>query len=484
LTDPLKEILMSIRQFLQSPRARRGVAASVIALSLGGLVLFRAPLGSGMTPPIEQFDGFGDFKNGTTFSGPGALGSLSLSHGKVLANGRQRVFAELRLRADAAAAQERAPLAIAIVLDTSGSMSGNKLHEAKRSVITMLRQMRPDDEVAFVRYDSSAQLIQPMQRVSQVRGMLIGEIERIEASGGTNIPDALRAGMSALSRGSSQRVQRLVLVSDGLDSTRTEAERIAQNGNDRGVTVSSLGIGLDFDESYMASVARAGRGNFGFVENPGALARFLERELSETAATTLQGAVARLRLSSGLHVVRTVGAELRHLGDGEIALRMGSLFGGDERRVVIELEADGSRPLSLDSNVSWSHVNGGEANVRVATLGMGVTADPQQVQLARDGSVYARSLSALASVRQLEAGEAYAKGDAERARGLIQQNIAELQDARRHAPEAEASAMADQAKAYADTDEAFAAAPASPAGKAAAKRSAAKENANLGRQAY
>lgn len=477
---------MSIRRLLQSPRARRGIAASAIVLSLGGLVLFRAPAGADLGGTTTV-----DFRNGTTFSGPGARGSLSLSHGKVLADDRQRVFAELRLRADQVGedARERAPLSMVVVLDTSGSMSGEKISEAQRSVIRLLQQMRHDDEVALVRYDSHAQIIQPMARVSDIRSSLIAEVHELRAGGGTNIPAALRSGMSALESASSGRVKRLVLVSDGLDDTRSESESLARNGTDRGITVSSLGIGLDFDEGYMSSVARAGRGNFGFVENVTALARFLERELSETASTTIENAVARLELPEDMTFVRAIGADVSTRGsdDERIELRLGSLFAGDERRVVIELEtdADYGDSLSIESEIRWSQVGGERASIDLKDLTIVTTDDAEQVADARDPGVYGACMSALASLRQLEAAQAYAQGDTKRAKRIIDQNMADLEEAAEAAPEAVATSLDKQAASYRKTKGAFDhAAPASPAGRSAAKRATADESANLGRQAY
>ncbi len=477
---------MSIRRLLQSPKARRGIAASAIVLSLGGLVLFRAPVGAatGGTTSV-------DFRNGTTFSGPGASGSLSLSHGKVLADDRQRIFAELRLRADDVGedARERAPLSMVVVLDTSGSMSGEKIDEARRSVIKLLRQMRHDDEVALVRYDTNAELIQPMARVRDVRSSLIAEVQELRSSGGTNIPGALRTGMRALESASSGRVKRLVLVSDGLDDTRSESERLARNGTDSGVTVSSLGIGLDFDEAYMSSLARAGRGNFGFVENVAALARFLERELSETAATTIENAIARLQLPDDMRFVRAVGADVTTRGsdDDRIELRLGSLFAGDERRVVLELETDASYgdSLRIESDIRWSQVGGERASIDLKDLQIVTTEDEDQVADARDPRVYGACMSALASLRQLEATEAYARGDAKRAGKLISQNMADLEEAAADAPAAVATSLNKQADAYRKTKGAFQhSAPGSAEGRSAAKRATADENANLGRQAY
>ncbi|MEQ9324851.1 MAG: VWA domain-containing protein, partial [Polyangiaceae bacterium] len=222
---------MTIRRLFDSPRARRGIAASAVVLSLGGLVLFRAPAGATPPPGITDVD----LLNGTTFSGPGASGTLALSHVKVLAQGRQRIFAELRLRADSEqVAEERAPLSLAVVLDTSGSMEGDKIAEARQSVLQLLGQMRDDDEIAVVRYDTNPELIQPMARVGDVRHHLRERIMSLRADGGTNIPSALSEGLDALRMASSGRVKRLVLVSDGLDSTRQQAESLAQSSTDRG----------------------------------------------------------------------------------------------------------------------------------------------------------------------------------------------------------------------------------------------------------
>lgn len=475
---------MTIRRLFDSPRARRGIAASAIVLSLGGLVLFRAPAGAASLPGITDVD----LLNGTTFSGPGASGTLALSHVKVLAHGRQRIFVELRLRADSEqVAEERAPLSLTVVLDTSGSMEGDKIVEARRSVLQLLEQMRDDDEIAVVRYDTNPELIQPMARAGDVRHHLRSRIASLRADGGTNIPSALSEGMDALRMASAGRVKRLVLVSDGLDSTRQQAERLAQNGTDRGVTVSSLGIGLDFDEGYMAAVARAGRGNFGFVENGAALARFLERELEETAGTKVERASARLRLPRGLRFVRALGADAKHLGEGEVVLRMGSLHAGDERRVVVELEADAplGTTLAFDTTVSWDEVGGDAVSLPLEQLGVQTTDDSRLVEASRDGRVYASCISAIASRRQIEAADAYRKGDATRARRIIADNMADLEEAAAAAPDEAADSLLEQKRSYAESRDRFdRTPPASAAGRAAAKEATAIDAANLERQIF
>jgi Ca-activated chloride channel homolog len=472
---------MTIRRI--APRLRRGIAASAIVLSLGGLVLFRTPA-TAASPSI----GAEDLLNGTAFSGPGAAGTLALSHGKVLANGRQRIFAELRLRADAAEVQfERAPIALTIVLDTSGSMEGDKIAEARQSVLRMLDEMRDDDEIALVRYDDNPELLQSMARVGDVRERVRSRVMHLRADGGTNIPAALSEGVDALRDASSGRVRRLVLVSDGLDSTRHEAERLARTSTDRGITVSALGIGLDFDESYMASVARAGRGNFGFVENGAALAEFLKRELVETAATKVEKAVARMRLPRGLRFVQALGADAKQLGDGELLLRLGALHAGDERRVVVELIADASlaETLALDTTVSWDEVSGESISLDLQQLGVTTTSDPALVEATRDARVWASCLSAIASRRQLDAADAYRRGDAQRAQQITADNIRDLEEAAAAAPKPVADRLRKQRSSYADTADAFTRAPSgSAAGRAAAKKATEADTANLARERF
>ncbi|MBW2527945.1 MAG: VWA domain-containing protein [Deltaproteobacteria bacterium] len=470
---------MSIRSFAVNPRARRALAAAAVVLSVGALVLTRTSVSADPGKPL------GPGAHGVTFSGPGVQGSLSLSQGKVWSERNQTLFAELRFASTAErAAIGRTPLSLALVLDTSGSMQGNKLEQARNSVLRLIDSMNDSDEIALIRYSTSAELVQPLTRLGTVRSSLRARVMEMGAGGGTNIPGGLGAGIDALRFAGRDRIHRLVLVSDGLDSSRPQSESLAQSSASRGVTISALGIGLDFDEAYLSAVARMGRGNFGFVRDGSALARFLDRELRETAATTVRNAMARLRLPAGVHFVRAIGAEAT-VRDRDLDLQMGSLFAGDERRVVIELSTDARQGevLPLDTEISWSDVEGQSNDLRLAALTVGATHDRDEAERSRDPQVYARCLSAVASLRNLEAAQAYADGDRARADAILGQNLDELRSAASAAPEAEAQQLQAQADSYADTQKRFkAAAPRSAAGRSAAKAAAESDNANLARE--
>lgn len=476
------------RSMFRTTRVRRGLAACAVVLAAGGLILFRAPspAHSGGTTVATIATPSGPTT--ATFTGPGAHGHLSLSHGKLLGGAPRTFYAELVLSADAGdEAKQRAPLSLAVVLDTSGSMGGEKIEQAKSSVIELLREMHADDEIALIRYDSDSSVIQPLTRLGDVRDDLIRRVRAIESGGGTNIPPALQKGLAQLEEAGRGRVRRVVLVSDGLDSTRAQAEELARESARRGVTISSMGIGLDFDEAYMGGVARLGRGNFAFVKDTAALAGFLKREVQEGATTTIENAVARLSLPEGVRFVRAVGAEARPTEGGGVELAMGSLFAGDERRVIVELTGDipAGTLRDLGGQVTWRRVAGGGAEASIAGLQVGGASDTREVEEARNGAVLASAVSALASIRQLEATEAYNRGDGAGARALIEENERELAVAATAAPKPIAEALQRQRADYGEAKRAFAAAPpASPEGKAAAKAGAAKDIANMSRSAF
>jgi Ca-activated chloride channel family protein len=411
----------------------------------------------------------------------------------VLAGQSTPVYAELRLVADAAEderAKVRAPISMVVVLDTSGSMSGEKIEEAKRSVLRLVADMRDDDEIALVRYDDRSELVQSLARVGSVRSQLAMRVNAIEAGGGTNIPGGLSHGLRALDddEAAKGRVRRIVLVSDGLDNTRAQAESLARSSFSSGISVSSLGIGLDFDEGYMGSLAQNGHGNFAFVKDGASLASFLKRELEETSTTTIENAQARIKLPTGVRLVSAHGADARMEGEN-VVLSMGSLFAGDERRVIVELSASTATNLGnydFGASASWMKVGETYArNIDVPRLTILATNDAAEVDSGRDGAVLASATSVLASQRQIQAAQAYARGDVGQATALAAQNQQALADALTLAPPKARPSIAAQMGAYEEQKKGFAnVAPASAAGRSNAKAAAAKEMGNIGRMAY
>jgi len=493
---------MLIRDWFATRRIRHGATAGVVVLATGGLFLLHANAAPGaarepvvpilatpevpvaVQPPVVVLPA-APGPTTVTFSGPQVRGTLAISDSRVLAGRDQPFYADVTLTAEASA-NAHAPLALVVVLDTSGSMEGEKLREAKDAVKGLVRDMKDDDEIAFVHYSDSAEVVQPLTAVGEVRRSLPARVDALQADGGTAIPLGLAAGMRALDAETGNRVRRIVLVSDGLDSSRPRSEQLAKKSAEKGITVSSMGIGLDFDEGYMGGLARSGHGNFGFVNDAPTLAAFLERELLQTATTTAESTVVHLHVPSGVRFVKATGADADVHGN-DVDLRVGALFANEPKRVLVQMATDlgAGSGVTLASTVSWHSVGGEPAEARIPALDLVASANADEVARGRNETVFARATSVEASERQLEAAEAYAAGDTGRANGLIQHNMTALKRAAVAAPAAVAQALTAQSDSYDKTMQVFSkAGPRSASGQVAAKSAAAHNLANASASAF
>lgn len=478
---------MSIARTIRKNRVRYAFTLGAVVLSVGGLILLRAPghgaiVGIGAIPTAAAH---ANGKNLTTFQADGAKGVLALSHTKVLAN-TGKMYAELTIEGDKSAAKQRAPMSLAVVLDVSGSMSGEKIEDAKQATVKLIQQMQADDEIAIIKYSSDAQVVQSLSRVGKVREDAVAKVKALAPEGGTNIPSGLSKALEELREVSSGRVKRIVLASDGIDSSEIQARQLTSDGFEKGITISSLGIGLDFNEAYMSSISRAGHGNFAFVAHNGSLEGFLKQELDESATTVVDQAKVKIRLPKGVKYVRAVGADVKTLDDNAIEVKLGSLFSGDERRATLEFETDidSGKSGEFAATATWKKVGGSDQSIDLSKLTVASVSDSTEVAAGLDGTVMAHVTSSIASERQIEAATAYAKGDTTTATRLMRQNRDELAQARAMAPAEEAARLGSQSAAYDRGAQAFAAAaPSSVQGKAAAKSMVMFESKNLSKKA-
>jgi Ca-activated chloride channel family protein len=455
------------------PHTRRSIALAAVVLSITGLVL--ADRGSSTQSGLVVATSGDAARDGVPsptsvpFAARGVSGRFAISHGRLLASGVRPMHAEIRVRAaDGDVVETRAPVALVLVIDTSGSMAGRKIEDARHAALAMLDEMRSDDMVGVVRFASSAETLVPLGRVGDIRGEARQKIERLRAEGSTDIANALRTADRLLGWTRDRRIGRIVLVTDGRDTSGAPAStgrELARAEADRGFTVSALGIGADFDDAYLAAISQAGRGNYEYLRDTSALARFLSKELTETARTRVKSLEAQLVLPSYARVREVWGATW----DGS-RLSFGSLFAGDERRAVVAIDVPMDQPgssLSLGGSLSFRLADDTPLRVELAPLSVTAVVTPEEVDNARDMSVIASVTSVIASQRETEAAVAFERGDRARAMALNAQNQADIEVARKAAPPPIAAQLGAQKRAYEAHQGTFATAPAAAAAGAA-----------------
>jgi len=480
------------------PNVRSSLALGAILLCVAGLVLLgRGPVrpgGPDAHPLIGSLLSLGsddtrqdDYRTSSSrFSERGLRGRFALSHPKLLASGRRQLHAEFSVQSDDELTPARhEPISFVLVLDTSGSMAGRKLVDARNAVLSLFDQIHADDKVALVSFASRAEVLVPLVQASRGRRRVREALDRTQAVGSTDIAGALSTAASLLSSGP-ERTQRIVLVTDGRDTSgapRNSASRLALRQADRGVTVSALGIGADYDDAYLGDLADAGRGNYAFVSDTPALARFISRELDETARTTARRIVAHVTLPHGVQVLDVSGGTWTIHGN-ELRLTLGSLFGGDTRRAVVTLEAQTEEPgqtLEFRTWVEWDRVGDGEVQTQVARVLAQVVGDAASVEEALDHSVTASIASIQASELELAASRAFEKGDRARALELNRQSQALVaRAAEAPAPAPVAARLRAQKRAYEGDAHAYRTKPKAAAAPAA-RSIGARERTNMDR---
>jgi len=418
-----------------------------MVVAVGAIVLLQARSGGGEqpTPPVPAplpinvlavpAGEAGEFPAPRIpFDQPGVSGTVSLTQGAVLAQGLRRVYAELRLAADEAEGEvARRPVALAVVLDVSGSMSGEKIEEARRAVRQLIRRMDQNDQIGLVIYNDSTQLIQPLARVGSVRQELLARISTVHAGGGTNIPQGLRLGNTLLTRAPEELMRRVVLISDGLDHSGSPLDQITGEVRARsngGATLSALGVGTDYDERFLTNVADAGRGNYEFLARGGELAGFLNRELDQAASTMVVALTADLELPLGWRVVRVYGAESERptglSGRHAVLVPVGSMYSGEQRRVLVALDvpagAAGTEQI-LGVRLRYRRPEStARHDINLGQLALRTVADQEMVTASRSPELHADALTTVIDVRQEQAIDLWRQGRRDEAVALSASN--------------------------------------------------------------
>ncbi len=245
------------------------------------------------------------------------------------------------------------PMNVAVVLDRSGSMADeHKMDFAKKAVLSLIDRLSAEDRLSIVIYDNVIETLLPMQPVRDKSRLkcLLGEIY---PRGTTNLGGGLTEGLRQLeSHPDGNRINRLVLLSDGLANegiTDPERlERIAAQHRRTGVSISTIGVGLDYNEDLMLGLAEHGGGNYYFVERPGQLASIFDRELSGLSMVIAQDARIELTLGNGINLTDVIGTPWKREGQ-TVIVPVGDLSAGDLREYTAELsipEGSGDRHVA------------------------------------------------------------------------------------------------------------------------------------------
>jgi Ca-activated chloride channel family protein len=380
-----------------------------------------------------------------TPSGPtGSLGfSARLDQGTLLAGSEEDRFLVITVKAPEPESGRRMPVDVAVVMDTSGSMSGwHKIDYARLAARELVDSLRPGDRFSLVTFSDRARVLLPSQTVGDKQSIL-DTIDRVQEGGGTNMHGGITTGLEQLRGGDEGYVRRLLLLSDGHAnvgiSDAASLSSLARQASIADVSTSTIGLGLDFNEDLLASMADAGGGSYHFVDQAPKLAEIFGEELDAMTRTVARDVTVRMDLPPGVSVVDTYGYSDTLDSEGW-RVYLGDIYAGQERKIVVRLDhAPATKgTLSLaDITLDYRDLDLELDIHRDLALDAPVTRNAARAQASLDHETAVKAARAQAADLAEQAARAFESNDRAKAKASLQRTSDVLRRASRElaAPE-------------------------------------------------
>lgn len=245
------------------------------------------------------------------------------------------------------------PTSLAVVIDKSGSMKGERIGNALSAAVMALERLREGDAFTVVAFDTQADVVVPATRITaESRPRIEAAIRGIRLGGDTCISCGLEAAMTELDRvpAGRERVQRMVLLSDGATNAGIRdvpgLRAMAGRMRSRGVTISTIGVDVDFDEKVMAAIANEANGHHYFVAHASGLERVFADEFDAVLASVARDAELTVDLAPGVDAVEVFDRPFRREGS-RVVIPFGTFSAKEEKTVLVRLRVPTRREGDL-----------------------------------------------------------------------------------------------------------------------------------------
>jgi Ca-activated chloride channel homolog len=247
----------------------------------------------------------------------------------------------IRLRSNLPESPRR-NLNLSLAIDRSGSMAGSPLHHALKAAESIVDQLAANDTFSIVTYDDSIDTVVPPQSVTD-KTALKAAIRRIRAGGLTNLSGGWLKGCEHVKAHlDPQRIDRVLLLTDGHAnvgiSNPTVLTTTAGQKAEEGISTTTLGFGQGFNEDLLIGMARAGNGNFYFIQSMDEASEVFGIELDSLRAVVGQNLAVTIELAPGVSLVDTLSlAQVSHNKAGATLLTLGDLYEGEDKLLGLSL---------------------------------------------------------------------------------------------------------------------------------------------------
>ena len=237
----------------------------------------------------------------------------------------------------------RMPVNLCLILDRSGSMEGPPMDYMKSACSYVVDLLEPNDVLSIVSFSDNAEVIMPARRI--VNKALIKEhINRLEVGNTTNLYDAIAVGASQIaSVASAGYVNRALIFTDGEPTAGNKdfqsiVGQVAEQKS-RGITITALGFGSEYNEELLAAMAKRSGGNYYYITRPELIPEIFRKELETLMNVVARNVRMRVQMSRWVQV-RQIYGKLPTFGHRSAEVTLSDLERGETQTAIVELGLD------------------------------------------------------------------------------------------------------------------------------------------------
>ncbi len=277
---------------------------------------------------------------------------------------------------DAIKKQEVLPKDVVLVVDTSGSMSGEKIKQAKEALKFIINRLNPDDRFALLQFNTDVSFFggELLPANAEKKRLALDYVDILQAQGSTNIEAAMKEGFAQLKNHDATRPAYVIFLTDGeptVGITDTEGlVKVADQANTYNAKLFSFGVGYDLNAVLLGKLSDHNHGATTFVEPNENLELAMTSFYKKIEAPVLTDATLDF---TGLKVSKLYPEKLGDLFAGSEVILLGRYAGSGHGTVKLSGKVGGetktfSYPLQWDANTQHSQLPRLWAGRRIAYL--------------------------------------------------------------------------------------------------------------------
>lgn len=236
----------------------------------------------------------------------------------------------------------RRPINLSLVLDRSGSMSGNPLRNAIKAAERLVEYLQPEDYLSVVIYDDEVETILPPQLATD-KDKIKTAVRKICARGLTNLSGGWLQGCELVkSRQKSEQLKRVLLLTDGLANRGICDPQVlvntAKEKAEAGIITTTLGFGEGFNEDLLIEMAEGGGGNFYFIQSADDTASVFSIEMESLTSVVGQNLNVKLETTDRIEVAEVLNKYPSQKLDRGVEVFLGDVYQIESKPLVLQFK--------------------------------------------------------------------------------------------------------------------------------------------------